>query len=162
MGRIYYNDNGVILENSKILFVDDYSIPIYWGTYTGRTVDEQYILNNFQSEIENIGSPDGKLRHFLPTGYTYSFFAIPDINIGEKIVNIITYNQIPNLEDKCSPLGNVVLTYYYTDYQYYQSDPQPDCGDINYGKITINSNNYRLYRTLSRSSSLNSLWIYSF
>ena len=48
MGRIYYNSNGVILENSKILF--DGELPIYWGTYIGRTVDEQYILNNFQSE----------------------------------------------------------------------------------------------------------------
>lgn len=152
----FYNTNEILLTNNGGIYVKGQEpiIDIYYGVSTKSIVNEDDIKNTFLTASGFVGSPktslsDGRL-YIFPTGYTYKYWCIPDLpNSGERVINQIT-----------NGVTNTILIYdsYYNNYQ---SNPTP-LQSITYGKIIINGIIYRIYRTITKSSSNYEQFVCSF
>ena len=122
---------------------------IYYGISSNVRITESFITSEFLTDTSNVGTISGKL-YIFSTGYSYKYWCIPDINDGDKVINQIINNS-----------NNIILAYD-SYYKYYQLNPEPNhIQSITYGKIDINFNTYRIYRTISKTSNLNQ-YVYSF
>ena len=127
---------------------------IYYGVSTMSVVDESYILSNFSSSNQNVGTPEGKY-YIFPSEYTYKYWCIPDvtgITNGYKLINNITSGTVND-----TPLA------YTSYYNKYQVDPMYNTGNVitYHSPIMINGLPYRIYRTKAISSVFE-YYVYSF
>lgn len=124
-------------------------IDIYYGSSSSSRVTESTILTTFNRDVGYVGYPNGRRYTFAP-GFTYKYWCIPDFsNDGNKIIKEI--NDISGI--------NVLA--YDSYYRYYQINPTP-MQSVTYGKITINGIEYRIYRTITKSSAYPEYYVYSF
>ena len=143
-GRILCDSNDFIYVSGPLLLTD-----VYYGISSNLRINESIITSSFSKGIGNVGTIDGRLYSF-PTGYSYKYWCIPDINDGEKIINQIINNS-----------KNIILAYD-SYYKYYQLNPEPtNKQSITYGKINIEGNAYRIYRTLAKTVNTE-FYVYSF
>lgn len=153
--KIICNNNGLIYVKSSFIPPTTTTtttlipiVDIYYGISTKTRVTESDILSTFFTASGNVGAVGGRQYNFL-SGYSYKYWCIPDsINDGDKVINKI-YNTT-----------NLTVAYD-SYYNYYQTDPTP-VQSITYGKITINSVVYRIYRTVIKNSIFNEYYVYSF
>lgn len=140
----------VLCNNSNLVYFKPPIVEdIYYGTSSSAIVTESYIKTNFLTADGFIGSPTGRY-YIFQTGYSYKFWCIPDSpNDGNRVVKEIAYGST-----------TTVLAYNYY-YVYYQTDPTPS-PSITYGKININGVSYRIYRTITKASTNNEQYVYSF
>lgn len=142
-GRVFFSDVELVLF--KLPEVAD----IYYGVSSSPIVTVSFILSNFLTDTGYVGNPSGK-TYVFETGYTYKYWCIQDEpNSGDRVINAITNGTT-----------NTVLAYDYF-YPYYQIDPIAAIS-ITYGKILINGYVYRIYRTITKTSSYNVQYVYSF
>jgi len=173
MEYVYFDSSSkIICSNNDLIYVKPTSIPIttttaipittttttntllfdiYYGTSSNPIVTESIITSTFSKGVGYVGSPEGKLYIFIP-GYSYKYWCIPDLsNDGDKVIKEIMNGT-----------ANVILVYD-TYYKYYQLNPTSPMQYVTYGKIMINGTQYRIYRTIIKSSSSDpEYYVYSF
>ena len=132
-----------------IYFKPSVLIDIYYGTNSNAIVTENIIKTTFLTATGYVGSPTGRLYTF-PSGYSYKYWCIPDMpNTGERVINEISNGVV-----------NTVLAYDIF-YSYYQLNPTPG-QSITYGKINIDGITYRVYRTITKTSTSLEQYVFSF
>lgn len=156
-GVCFDQDSTKVLCNpiDLVYFIECTPWDIYYGVnyydlfiYDFPTI-ENIIKTTFLKASGNVGSLTGRYYNF-PTGYCYKYWCIPDEpNEGTRVINEITNGP------------STTVMAYDKNYIYYQENPTPG-QSIAYGKITINGIIYRIYRTITRTSSYLEQYVYSF
>lgn len=146
-----FDTNLVLCEtNTDLVYFKPYIVTlvdIYYGKSSTTTVTESFVKSNFLTETGYVGSIDGRYYNF-PTGYSYKYWCIPDLpNNSNRVIYNVT-----------NGITNTVFAYD-AYYQYYQNDPY---ASITYGKLSIDGTIYRVYRTITKTSSYNEQYVYSF
>jgi hypothetical protein len=124
-------------------------IDIYYGSSINSRVTENVIISTFNRDVGYVGSTVGR-RYVFEPGFTYKYWCIPDLyNDGNKVIKEI------------NDTSGINVLAYDSYYRYYQTNPTP-MQSVTYGKITINGIIYRIYRTITKSSSYPEYYVYSF
>ena len=156
-GTFYYvrayatNSVGTAYGNEVSFTTADTSVvAIYYGKSLETIVTESIVLSTFIADTGFVGSwPTPRLYDNWPAGYAYKYWLIPNLpNTGERVIGAITNGVVQTV---------LAENAYYSNYQLNPSGSQT----ITYGLMMIDGVQYRVYRTLLKTSGENVQYVYS-